>query len=412
MKKRTDIVFGSMLVLMLLMGACQAAPEIVIEEPETDIYLPVIEAGADAEVEAVETEEGPAQQHAQVLYAQGFTLEYFDDYKLLTVTQPWLGATEGFSYMLVQRGSQIPTETQGALVVEVPIRSIVTMSTTYFPHLEMLGKLDTLVGVDDVTYVYNAGVQQMASDGRLAIVGGGASGGTVNLEALLEVGADLIMTSASGIPELDAHPKLIEAGLPVVINGDYLENSPLGRAEWGKFIAAFYNMEGEAEKQFDALVERYQHLNGVAMSASFLPTVFTNTDFQGSWYVPGGQSYAALLLRDAGARYLWAEDGGTGALPLSFEEVFDSAHEADYWLNVGFASNLAGLLAMDERYAGFKAFEAGQVYNYNKRVSANGGMDYFESGAANPDLVLADLIAIFHPQLLPGHEFTYYQQLH
>ena len=127
--------------------------------------------------------------------------------------------------------------------------------------------------------------------------------------------------------------------------------------------------------------------------------------------MPGGESYAAILLRDAGADYLWADTPGTGANPLAFEEVFDAAKEANFWLNVGFAGDLASLLMMDERYADFDAFAEGKVYNYNKRVNANGGMDYFESGAARPDLVLADLVAIFHPGLLPEHDFYYYQHL-
>jgi len=311
----------------------------------------------------------------------------------------------------VMRGSQVPGGFEGAQVIEIPVRSIVTMSTTYFPHLEMLGVLGSLVAVDDATYVFNETVQQRASAGEIAVVGGGAGGGAVNVEMLLEIEPELIMTSASGVPEYDAHPALIEAGLPVVINADYLESSPLGRAEWGKFIAAFYNLEDEANRQFEEVASSYLALKEQVSALSARPTVFTNTDFQGSWYVPGGESYAAILLKDAGADYLWADTPGTGANPLAFEEVFDAAKEANFWLNVGFAGDLASLLMMDERYADFDAYAEGRVYNYNKRVNANGGMDYFESGTARPDLVLADLVAIFHPGLLPEHDFYYYQQL-
>lgn len=405
MKKSLKTWFFITLILGLSLSAC--APK--AESDESTVYLPLV--GEQAEVEEAPEAVDLFPEKAQVLYAQGFSIEYFDTYKVLTVKQPWQGAAEGFTYVLVQRGSQAPGGFDAAQVIEIPVRSIVTMSTTYFPFLEMLGVLDSLVAVDDATYVFNETVQQRASTGEIGIVGGGAGGGAVNVEMLLELAPELIMTSASGVPELDAHPALIKAGLPVVINADYLEASPLGRAEWGKFIAAFYNLEGEANRQFEEVASSYLALKEQVSALSARPTVFTNTDFQGSWYVPGGESYAAILLRDAGADYLWADTPGTGANPLAFEEVFDAAKEANFWLNVGFAGDLASLLMMDERYADFDAFAEGKVYNYNKRVNANGGMDYFESGAARPDLVLADLVAIFHPGLLPEHDFYYYQHL-
>ena len=405
MKKSLKTWLFITLILGLSLSACASKAK----SDESTVYLPLV--GEQAEVEEAPVAVDLFPDKAQVVYAQGFSIDYYDTYKVVTVTQPWQGASEGFTYVLVMRGSQVPGGFEGAQVIEIPVRSIVTMSTTYFPHLEMLGVLESLVAVDDATYVFNERVQQRASAGEIAVVGGGAGGGAVNVEMLLELAPELIMTSASGVPEYDAHPALIEAGLPVVINADYLEASPLGRAEWGKFIAAFYNLEGEANRQFEEVASSYLALKEQVSALSARPTVFTNTDFQGSWYVPGGESYAAILLRDAGADYLWADTPGTGANPLAFEEVFDAAKEANFWLNVGFAGDLASLLMMDERYADFDAFAEGKVYNYNKRVNANGGMDYFESGAARPDLVLADLVAIFHPGLLPEHDFFYYQQL-
>ena len=405
MKKSLKTWLFITLILGLSLSAC--APK--AESDESTVYLPLV--GEQSELEEAPEALDLFPDKAQVVYAQGFSIDYYDTYKVVTVTQPWQGASEGFTYVLVMRGSQVPGVFEGAQVIEIPVRSIVTMSTTYFPHLEMLGVLESLVAVDDATYVFNERVQQRASAGEIAVVGGGAGGGAVNVEMLLELAPELIMTSASGVPEYDAHPALIEAGLPVVINADYLESSPLGRAEWGKFIAAFYNLEDEANRQFEEVASSYLALKEQVSALSARPTVFTNTDFQGSWYVPGGESYAAILLRDAGADYLWADTPGTGANPLAFEEVFDEAKEANFWLNVGFAGDLASLLMMDERYADFDAYAEGRVYNYNKRVNANGGMDYFESGTARPDLVLADLVAIFHPGLLPEHDFYYYQQL-
>ncbi|MEL7645538.1 MAG: ABC transporter substrate-binding protein [Anaerolineaceae bacterium] len=387
MKKTTRLL---LFLLVLVLSACSTAP--AVQAPAT--------SDDSAELRAF-----PIQ------FAQHFTLEYGDGYKKLTVTQPWAGASEALTYLLVPRGGAAPADQENALVVETPVRTFVAMSTTYYPFLEQLGKLDALVAVDDATYVYNPQVRARASDGSLELVGGGGGGGSVNVEKLLELKPDLIMTNASGSPELDAHPKLLEAGLPVVINADYLEQSPLGRAEWGIFIAAFFDLENFAAQEFDSLVQRYEAAKKLTETLPEKVSVFTNTDYQGTWYVPGGESYAALLLKDAGANYVFADQAGYGAAPLAFEAVFDTAKDADYWLNVGFAADLDSLLGMDARYAEFKAFQQGRVFNYNARVTEMGGSDYFESGVANPDVILKDLIRIFYPDLLPEHELFYYRQL-
>jgi len=397
MKKTIPILC---VLLLLVVSACQAMP--------TGSPQP---SATPASPSGTATAEANPQQPITIRYAKGFTLEYKDAYKILTVTQPWAGAEQALTYILVPRGSEPPADDGNATVIEVPVRSFVAMSTTYFPFLEIFGKLDALVAVDDATYVYNPTVREKAASGEIAVVGGGMGGPSANIESLLELDPDVIMTSASGIPELDVYPKLEEVGLPVVINGDYLEQTPLGRAEWGIFIAAFFDLEQQASQQFDALVQRYEEVQALAAGVQERVTVFTNTDFQGTWYVPAGESYAAILLKDAGAEYLWEDQPGTGALPLSFETVFEKAKDADFWLNPGFAASLQDLLAMDARYAEFKAFQTGQVFNYNAKVTDTGGMDYFESGVANPDVILKDLIKIFYPELLPEHTLFYYQQL-
>ena len=397
MKKTIPILC---VLLLLVVSACQVVP--------TGSSQP---SATPASPSGTATAEANPQQPITIRYAKGFTLEYKDAYKILTVTQPWAGAEQALTYILVPRGSEPPADDGNANVIEVPMRSFVAMSTTYFPFLENIGKLDALVAVDDATYVYNPTVREKAASGEIAVVGGGMGGPSANIERLLELDPDVIMTSASGIPELDVYPKLEEVGLPVVINGDYLEQTPLGRAEWGIFIAAFFDLEQQASQQFDALVQRYEEVQALAAGVQERVTVFTNTDYQGTWYVPAGESYAAILLKDAGAEYLWADQPGTGALPLSFETVFEKAKDADFWLNPGFAASLQDLLAMDARYAEFKAFQTGQVFNYNAKVTDTGGMDYFESGVANPDVILKDLIKIFYPELLPEHTLFYYQQL-
>lgn len=339
---------------------------------------------------------------------EGFSVDYHNNYKVVTVNTPWPGATEGMQYVLVQCGTPAPDGFDTSQIIEVPVKSIMTMSTTYLPFLDKLGVLDRLVGVDDATYVNNPTVLKRAEEGQLAIIGYGSA---VNVEKVLEAAPDLVMTYGSGSPDYDAHPVLINAGIKVVVNAEWMETTPLGRAEWGKFMALFFNKEAEAESLFADTASRYQELVAKAAGVETKPTLFTDSDYQGTWYVAGGKSFAAQMFKDAGASYLWADDSSTASIPLAFEAVFEKAADADFWINVGYASDLASLKANDSRYADFAAFKNGNVWNNNRRSNANGGNDYYESAVAEPDAVLADLIAIFHPELMPEHESVYYQQL-
>lgn len=347
-------------------------------------------------------------QKATLTHTEGFTVDYHNNYKLVTVTTPWPGAESALEYVLVQCGTPVPDGYDATQIINVPVQRIATMSTSYLPFLDTLGVLDRLVAIDDATYVNNSTVVAMAEAGELAQIGYGAG---VNIEQLLDLSPDIIMTYGSGSPDYDAHPVLLNAGLHAVVNAEWLETSPLGRTEWGKFIALFFNKEVVAEEQFAAIAQRYEELAAQAAAVDSKPTVMTDSEYQGSWYVAGGQSFTAQYLADAGADYLWADDESTGSIPMAFEAVFDRAADADYWVNVGFVNSLAEIEAADARYADFAPFQTGNVWNNNKTQNANGGNDYYESAVANPDVVLADLISIFHSEILPDHETVYFHQL-
>lgn len=394
--------------ILLMLPACQAPTQVVeTAAPAAETY-PLEVPTENAYPVEVPSETNVEETHITVDYAKNFTLEYKDGYKLLTVLTPWAGATEPVRYALVPKGQADPTGIEGIMVVHTPIESFVSLSTTYLPFLEQIDALSSLVAVDSGAYIYNPDVQTWLQAGAVAEVGSGA---VINVERLVDLNPDLIMTSASGFAEYDSHPQLLEAGLKVVINSDYLEQNPLGRAEWGKFIAAFFDKEAEAARLFDEMVVRYEEAKTAANLSATRFTVFTNTAYEGTWYMPGGESYIANLLADAGADYVFKDIEGSGAQPLDFEVVLERAKDADYWINVGAVTDLSALAAMDARYADFKAFQDGNVYTYSKRVNELGAVDYFESGAAMPDVILMDLIKALHIGALPEHEFFFYQAL-
>lgn len=403
------------LAVLMLGAACkplETPPVTEVQEamltPETESKSPEEEVQEPEPVDPVVAE--PVEQ-LTIEYAKNFTIEYREGYKLLTVTTPWAGAEQSFSYALVPEEFAGMMDVGNALVIKTPIKSIVTFSTTYFPFLEQIGQLESVVGVDTAMFAYNQNIRTWVEAGAIKEVGGGASMAPMDVEAVIELNADTIMTSASGIPEYDVHPQLLDAGLPVVLNADYLEPHPLGRAEWGKFIAAFYDKEVEAAKLFDEVVARYEEAKQKVIAISYAPSVFLNTAWEDSWAVPQKDSYVGILLRDAGARYLFEDQEGSASSYLGFETILDVAKEADFWLNPGMSTDLASLSAMDARYADFGAYKSGQVYNTNARVTEMGGSDYYESGVANPDKVLMDMINIFHPGLIEGYELYYYQKL-
>ncbi len=347
-------------------------------------------------------------QKAIVEYAQNFSVEYANHYKVVTVNQTWPGSDPA-RYVLVQCGTPAPEDVDADAVIEVPAGSLVTMATTYLPFVVDLGLLDYLIGHDEFDYVNTPEVRSRIEAGEMTEVG---SGSGVSVETVIDLEPSLILTSGSGLAEYDAHPALIAAGLPVVLAGDWLEMTPLGRAEWVKFVALFYNAETKADEIFGQIVENYQALSELAASVEERPTVFVDAPWEGTWYMAGGGSYTAHLLADAGAEYLWADDESTGSMALDFETVLERAADADFWVNAGgYWFTKDDMLAADERFAEFAAVQNGNVWSNNLYLNDFGGNYYYEGGIAHPDWILADLIAIFHPELLPDHEFVFYRQL-
>jgi iron complex transport system substrate-binding protein len=388
-------------------AAPTAAPQPTATPAPTALPAPTSNlTDACVDVETPGVDYFPAK--ASITQTDGFSIEYHDTYKLLTVKTPAPGATAPLTYVLVQCGTEAPAGFEPAQIITVPVQRVVAMSTTYLPVLDELGLLDRLVGVDDATYTFNQKVVDQFAAGKLKAIGSGAG---LNLEAAIELKPDLILTFGSGSADFDSHPKLLEAGLKVVLNAEWLDTSPLGRAEWGKFIAVFFNQEAAAEDWFTEIADRYAKVKAIAASAGTPPKLAYGTPYQGTWYLPGGASFAAQLIRDAGATYPYAADTSTASLPLSFEEAYSTTRDAAYWINLPFVPDLAALLAQDSRFAEFEAYKNGKVWNNDLRSNAAGGSDYYESAVVRPDLVLADLVAIVHPDKMPGHKFYYYRQL-
>lgn len=344
-------------------------------------------------------------------YARGFTLRKRGGTIRAEVRQPWQGAAASLHYRLVSRDTLAAASPSDAetLTIVVPARRVLTMTTTNLPHFEAVGGLEALVGVGNGAYVCNEAVKARLAAGTLRGVGDEAS---VDAEAAVDLRPDLVLAFAVASWSNPGLKRLKDAGLPVVLEAAYMEETPLGRAEWIKFTAAFLgpSASAAADSAFAEVDSAYRALAALARSATRRPTVVVNAPFQGSWWIPGGRSYVARFLADAGADYLWADDTTQGSLSLDLEAVLAKAGKADYWLNPGSWKSLTDGEKRDPRHALFRSFREGRVWN-NDRLPCGAGNDFFEKGSARPDWILADLIALFHPELLPGHKFRWYRRL-
>jgi iron complex transport system substrate-binding protein len=346
-------------------------------------------------------------QETSLQHAQNFEIDYQPGYKLLRVQQPYPGATRPLTYLLLPHGQPLPEGVKADAVVRIPVQRIISLSTTHLPALDMLGDADKLVGFAQAQFISSPAQRQRLQQGALTDIG---SPQGLSAEQLLSLQPDLIMAFGMG-PDDGSLQVLQRTGVPVLLNADFLETSPLGRAEWVKFTAALLNREREGDSIFQQIVHRYDSLKGLAGGVQERPQVFSGIVYGDVWYMPGGKSWAAQFLADAGADYLWRETESAGSLPLPFEGVYARAHQAPFWINVADTRSLAALAAADNRYRRFRAWQQGQVYTYTNKTNPGGGLEYLELGYARPDLVLADLIKILHPELLPDYSLYFYQRL-
>lgn len=353
----------------------------------------------------------PFTSKATVKYAKRFKISYHGGYKILEVNSPWRSSSDTFKYVLYRRGATKPNITDANLFVEIPLKRVVVTSTSLAPSFEMLGITDRLVGMVNPRFANTKSVAAAFASGKIKAIGkGNGMEDSVNLEKLLEVDPELVFTYGTGT-KFDHHAKFDEANVDYVFTASYMEETPLGRCEWLKFVAAFFNKEAVAEKLFDEMATRYEELAKRGRATRKKPVTFNNISFRGTWHVPGGRSYIATLIRDAGADYIWKDDGSVGGKPLNLEGVLAKAKNAEVWINPGVYDSLDAILEADPRHGIFRAMKTGNIYNHTLRINKYGGNDYWEGAMARPHLLLADLITIMHPELLPDHKLIWYERL-
>ena len=354
---------------------------------------------------------GPAVagRKQEVTYAKGFMITDYKDYRQVTVTDPWQqSGGMSFDYYLVDQDKEIPDEVKGKQVIKTPVSRVICLSTSHIGFLGALHETGSLIALSGSGFVSDPDVQKGVALKKVVDVGYDQG---INYELILSLKPDLIMAYGVGGEVTGFINKLRDLGLNVILNGEYLEDSPLAKAEWIKFTGAFFNKEREAADYFSFIEKNYNQIRQKVVSVQHYPVVLTGLPYKDAWWMAGGKSNVATLIHDAGAEFLWHENTSREAFVVSLEEVVIRSAKADFWINCGTVNTLGELIGTDSRFSSFSPVKKKAIFNNNFKMSPGGGNDYWERGVVRPDLILADLVKIFHPECDSDKIYNFYKRI-
>ncbi|MDF4202687.1 ABC transporter substrate-binding protein [Maribacter sp. SA7] len=352
-----------------------------------------------------------ATSSTSVQYANGFEIKtQSNEITIVKVLKPWANAETTYTYALVPKEIQASVtlnSNEYDAIISTPVEDFVVTSTTHIPALEELGVLNQLIGFPDTKYISSIPARKLIDAGQIKELGVNES---INTEAVLALKPDLIFGFSINDGN-STYETIQRANIPVVYNGDWVEETPLGKAEWIKFFAPFFNKTKEAEAIFSKIETSYLEAKKLASEAKNKPTVLSGAMFNDVWYLPGGKSWAANFLKDANANYLWNLTEENGSLSLSWESVLDVGQHAEYWIGPAQLATYQEMEASSQHYRQFDAFKNRKIFTTANTKGETGGTLYYELGPQRPDLVLKDLIHILHPGLLPDYVPYFFKPL-
>ncbi|MGD9977466.1 MAG: ABC transporter substrate-binding protein [Bacteroidales bacterium] len=351
----------------------------------------------------------PTPMANPVKYAKGFLTGKTDTSTVVEIFNPWQGALGvQLSYQLIPRKNFKELTTDSCITIPVPLRRVVCMSTSYLAYIEALNGSEGIVGISGTGYVYSEKINSLIGNGKILDVGYDQG---LNYERIAQLKPDVVLCYGVGSESISYLSKLKEMGIRLMFIGDYLESDPLGKAEWIKVFGCLLGQEQRADSIFTAVEHGYRTNQCLASGITEKPTVFLNLPYRDVWYFPGGNNYLSKLISDAGGNYIFSHLTGSVSYPVSFEKSLEGALNSDIWINTGTAMSLNDIEEFDSRLVNVPPFKNSRVFNNNQRLSPGGGNDFWESGALRPDLILHDLMAILHPEMVKDSNLYYYRKL-
>ncbi|APZ47207.1 ABC transporter substrate-binding protein [Polaribacter reichenbachii] len=342
---------------------------------------------------------------SDIKYAKGFDIINDHGTKKLIIKSAYKGSNEVAEYTIKTKGDK---NSKVENTIFTPIQQIVVTSTTHIPMVELLNEETAIVGFPYSKYVSSEKTRNLIDAGKIQEIGKESS---LNTEILLDLQPELVV--GYSVSSADKSLTTIKkAGINVIYNGDWLEETPLGRAEWIKFFGVLFDKEQQADSIFKVIEVNYNEAKQIALKSTKKPTILSGAIMSKDiWNLPAGDSFVAQYLKDANCNYLWQTSKGTGSLSLSFESVFDKGADAEFWIAPGYFTSKEQLLSSNELYSKFTAFKMGNIFTPSTKKGKTGGVIYYELAPTRPDLVLKDIIKITNPELLLNYKLTFFEKM-
>ena len=343
-----------------------------------------------------------------IKYAKGFDIVEKNGNKKLIIKSAYKGFNEIYEYTVYKKSLSKNLNNLDKKIIQVPVKEIIVTSTTHIPMVELLEEEKSIVGFPFSKYVSSEKTRQLIDLGKIKEIG---KENDLNTEILLDLQPELIV--GYSVSSADKSLSTIQkSGINVIYNGDWLEETPLGRAEWIKFFGVLFDKEQLADSIFNGIENNYLEAKKIALKSTKQQTVLSGAIMSKDiWDLPAGDSFVAQFLEDANVNYLWKNTKGKGSLSLSFESVFEKGINADYWIAPGYFSSKEQMLSSNKLYEKFNAFKEDKIYSPSIKKGKTGGIIYYELSPTRPDLVLKDIIKITNPELLPNYKFTFFEKM-
>ena len=343
-------------------------------------------------------------------YAAGFDIRGTEEgaTSLVTIRNPWQGATQVAQHLLVLRGEDEAPAGFDGTAVHAPVSRVVCMSSSHVAMFDVLGEAGRIAGVSGIDYLSSADIQARRAAGMVRDVGYDTN---LDFELLAAMQPDLVLLYGIAGENTIVTGKLRELGIPYIYVGDYVEESPLGKAEWLMLAAELCDRRDAGADTLRQIATRYEALRTQVDTTAARPRVMLNTPYRDTWFMPSSRSYMIRLIEDAGGEYVYTQNDSSSSVAVDAEEAYLLANDADVWLNVGACNTLGELTAQNPRFAAVPAVRNRRVWNNNRRQMPAGGSDFWESGVVRPDRVLADLIALLHDDGTADSCCCYYKRL-
>lgn len=334
------------------------------------------------------------------------------DATLISVRNPWQGADRVEQHLLVLRGDAPLPDGFDGQTVKAPVSRVACLSSSHVALFDALGEVQRIKGVSGIDYISNPHIRRQRLCGEVRDIGYDSN---LDFELLAAMRPQILLLYGITGENTLLTGKLRELHIPYLYVGDYLEPTPLGKAEWLLIAAELCDCRERGQEIFDGIAARYhataeQVRSHLDQHGTPRPRAMLNTPYRDTWFMPPARSYMVQLIRDAGGDTYTVSEEGNASLPVDLEQAYLLAAGADVWLNVGTCRTLEELKAQNPKFAAMPAVRRGRVYNNNRRQTPAGGSDFWESGTVHPDLILRDLAAIFHPAF-SSDSLTYYKKL-